>query len=680
MENTVKYYLNVVDSNTGNYRIHLDFATGANNTSYYLNDYTTNVFGSVTTLPGSGTFSSNNFLTFNNVTGLDAPYSTHIFSLSKNNKEDGVIFSNFGNSNLIFSGYIIGINAANKLYFESRDSNGPVTRTFSPILANKNILAVSKLLDNINFSLLDQNTKQIITENYDVGNYVLPSDSWQLGSCTGNNQNFNHPNLSGYLDEYVYFDEAVSPEAIGAVMSGFYQRYNPISFSFLLTGYNNYTSGYIQTGNPSGISYNESGFFNYSGQLAYNTGAAFSFFDYGLLTGFSTITDNCNNTLSVYTYLNLTGVVNSELFIPLTGNLFLTSSISGSTTQFVPSGQFINGVTGYLSGLYPIFTGVTGSQVTISGFLTDECGNIKSSYSSMELSGVISGLNIIPLTGLYFSGLQETNYYFTDSLFNINYVLSPSYFTDDNYIMSFGMNGLNYLRNIDSGDFHQIYLPTQEHNLLNINKLAIFDNSKSGFVLPEIITLSGLNGYSNGVGQLGSGVSIGGNLYNPTYDTSGHYFISGNLLIRGNYDQKDIFLFDIRTGARGYTTIFSTGLQAISAINNDIFLNGQKLRSGTDYSLVGSQISLSSEILDIGGDLFSFPRLPGAYISGLNSNTSLLYSSPYSRKTSQLFLNGQRQLINNDYIEISNVDLLIGSGNFLQDYVNIYNNEGNFWS
>lgn len=675
MENTVKYYLGVVNANTGNYRIHLNFETGANNTSYYLNNYTTNVFGSVTALPGSGTLSTNNFLTFNNVTGLDTPYSTHIFSLSKNNKEDGVVFSNFGGTTL-FSGYTIGINASNKLYFEARDSNGPIVKTFTPILANKNILAVTKLLNNINFSLLDQNTKEIVSENYDIGNFVLSSDSWQLGSATGNGGNQSHPNFSGYIDEYVYFDEAISPQAVGAVMSGFYQRYNPISFSFLLTGYNNYTSGYVQSGNPSGISYNESGFFNYSGQVSYDTGAAFSFYDYGLLTGFSTITDNCNNTLSVYKYLNLTGVVNSELFIPLTGSLILTSFLSGSSTQSIPSGQFINGVTGYLSGLYPVFSGVTGSQVTISGFLTDNCGNIKSSYSSTELSGVISGINIIPLTGLYFSGLQETSYYTNDSLFNINYVLSPSYYTDDSYVMSLGMNGLNYLRNIDSGDFHQIYLPTQDHNLFGINKTAIFDNSKSGFILPEIVSLSGLNAYLNGIGQLGSG----GSFYNPIYNFSGSYFLSGNFLIRGdNYELTDIFLFDIKTGARGYT-ISSTGLQPISAINSDIFLNGQKLRSGIDYSLSGTNISLSSEVEEIGGSLFSFPRLPGAYSTGLSSNTSLLNPSPYSRKTSQLFLNGQRQFINNDYIEISNVDLLNGSGNFLTDYLSIYNNEGNFWS
>lgn len=679
--NTVKYYINQVGIETGNYRVHLDFEGNFNNSSYYNSRYGTTPFSgtALNNFNGSGTFNSTNFLKITGITGIDSEFWTQYFVTAKNNREDGVLFSNFGGSGL-YSGYTIGINAANKLYFETYSNLGPVVRTFNPILANKNIFAISRLSDDIIFYLLNQNTKEIISENYNINSFMAPSNEWYLGTCTGNQSYQNYSNFSGYIDEWIYMNESNAPDDIAGVMSGLYQRYNNNNFYFEVTGFNSYATGSLVSGNPSGIGLDASGTFNYSGLLSYDTGSAFIINDLGFLTGFGNTIDTCNETIYFYTYLNYTGIVEGNTFIPLTGELFLTSSISGEMAYQMPTGSFFTGITGYITGLYPVFTGVTGSSVVFSGWLTDNCGNVQGTYTTVEFSGVLSGQNVIPLTGLIASGLQETTYSESNSNFNINYVVAPAYYTDDGYIYSLGMNGLNYIRSIDIIDDHEIYLHHTKHNDITFNNIGQFDTIESGFVLYSDFTLSGTNLYLNGIGEIGSGVSVINESYNFSIIYSGDYFVSGeNVLVSPTYDVNDNIIYDIYSGQRDYTIKTIEVIQNINSHNSFLFLNGQKLRSGIEYLSSGMETRLiDNDLLTISGNLFTFPQNNGIRFTGLSYITSLL-ASPFARGTSQLFLNGQRMEINNDYLEISNVDLLTGSGAFLSNFINSYNNEGNFW-
>lgn len=683
-ENTVKYYIDIVGINTGNYRIHLDFEGNFLNSSYYAQNYRVIPFsGSAPLAPyGTGVLNSTNFLRLSGIVGLDSESWTQYFVVEKNNRNDGVLFSNFGGTGL-YSGYTIGINAANNLYFETFNNVGPLVRTFSPILAHKNILAVSRRESTLGFYLLNQNTKEIFSETYDIDDYILLSNSWFLGTSTGNLSYQNYSNFSGYIDEWIYFDQANGFGDIKAVMSGFYQRYNNNTFQFQVTGFNAFQSGYLITGSPSGIGLDVTGTFYYSGNLAYNTGNPITIVDFSSITGFGQASDLCGGSLFFYTYLNQTGILRGNTFIPMTGSIFLTSQQTGQNIYYRPTGgSSYSGVTGYITGLTMIYSGLTGSTITFSGELTDNCGNLLGSYFVNDYSGIISGNSTIELSGLIASGFVEnTGYYNSQSDFRITYVVNPTYYTNDGYIYSLGMNGLAYTRAVDNTDNHEAYLHHTKHNNTTFNKIGNFNPIKSGFSLDANYTISGTNVYLNGLAEMGSGFAVEGDFYNPIFIISGDYFISGSNLLKGqDYTIIDGIIYDIYSGVRDTKIKTTDVLQNINSQEAFLFLNGQKLRSGIEYTSSGNKTLISdSYMYDISGRLFTFPQNNGTRITGFSLPTATL-SVPFAKGTSQLFLNGQRMELNSDYVEISNVDLLTGSGLFLGNLFGSYNNEGSFWS
>ena len=94
------------------------------------------------------------------------------------------------------------------------------------------------------------------------------------------------------------------------------------------------------------------------------------------------------------------------------------------------------------------------------------------------------------------------------------------------------------------------------------------------------------------------------------------------------------------------------------------FLNGIKLLSGEDYNnttLSGLRFKFdipASSVLTKVNDYFI--SSDSVYISGLN-NLIKLNSGNFCNNSSQFYVNGLRQLIDYDYVEVSKFNILTGS-------------------
>ena len=109
--------------------------------------------------------------------------------------------------------------------------------------------------------------------------------------------------------------------------------------------------------------------------------------------------------------------------------------------------------------------------------------------------------------------------------------------------------------------------------------------------------------------------------------------------------------------------------------NKFIFINGQKLVSGITYSGINTiNINIPS------GDNFIFLKsIPQFnYYSG-NSNIIDLNKSNLNKNCSQVYFNGIKQKINNNYLEKGSFDLLSGSLNENINTFIIYNNTDDFF-
>jgi hypothetical protein len=141
----------------------------------------------------------------------------------------------------------------------------------------------------------------------------------------------------------------------------------------------------------------------------------------------------------------------------------------------------------------------------------------------------------------------------------------------------------------------------------------------------------------------------------------------------------DALFYDYITGDSKilYTTGISSGSPLVGEnfINKFVFINGQKLVSGATYTGTNTiNLNLPS------GDNFIFIKsVPNFnYYSGNNSTVRLLKQN-LNKNSSQVYLNGIKQKIGNNYIENSDFDLF--SGDFFENqnkYI-IYNNTDDFF-
>lgn len=339
------------------------------------------------------------------------------------------------------------------------------------------------------------------------------------------------------------------------------------------------------------------------------------------------------------------------------------------STIYITTG-YTSGITGFNYTVTPIFTGVTGFTNTVSGYITGTCDNVQTIYSSGNLTGIIYDSGVVPVYDFvvnYYTGISGANQ-----------------IENSGYSMSFGMEAVSYLKNINATDLSELFYYPISVNKININQELIFDRTLGKFILPTAYNTDQLNFYVNSAAQFGSGYSVTGGFYNRGIQISGMYFNSG-IYLSGNYNGSDTNIIDIVSGARAFSTgdyyilPDETGISGLIPNKCMVFAEGVKLPSGLWYKATGINFQLTNPYIynNITSQrLWSMPiDLESSYVSGIWNVTGV---SKFARNTSQVYINGLRANINDEYLEISRFSLLNNSGRYLENLNSIYNNENNW--
>ena len=312
------------------------------------------------------------------------------------------------------------------------------------------------------------------------------------------------------------------------------------------------------------------------------------------------------------------------------------------------SGQFTYNST-QITGSY--WTGIsTTSLISTTQVLTSYpkvTGGTGFVYVDSGVSGSVTvGQALVPLS----QNFVQTGYYPSVSLL-FNTVQPMSGFLFDFY----------FPKGMLSGDIAEIYTyPTFNTNIgLPVNGL-------------QYPVRSGVQIYGNGLAET-SGVDF--------------YVAFNNLMI--GFDSSDLLLYDtypatytgpystgyIQTGTTGANFVNITGISGLSmtGFNYDIYLNGQKMASGINYSVSGLTLTVSGndfqDFNDPSGAVLEIKFIP-PYSGFLRSLTTVTgnqsYVSGISGFAEQVWLNGVRQFAGLDYFKTPRCSFC--TGNFVNPH------------
>lgn len=604
----------VFNMDTGIFKVMYNFNDSGNNTLYSNSKAQAQFSGEIIgssffNINGSGNF-SNAYVEFKNAENLNSNSFTHIFSYEKPYKGNAILFSSFHPDSAIKSGYQIGINDANFLFFQNFDNNGNRVLTFDKILAKKNIIAVKSSNNLLQFSYFNPNTREIESSSKTLNSsFILNSNDWFLGS----GKDFSLNRFSGYMDEYLYFSSNISSQNLNKMISGTASQ---------LTNYDPVTGYLTIVGDVTGYAdqyYYETGIIGYTGNFDYQTGYA---------------------SVPAYTWSGLTGNVEA----------------GGIRYEFLEDLSVFCGE----EDAKPIYakivvdsatTGITGIEKVLTGY--------KNVAQNPDVFFYSSGVTGFTNSGVYKIPLFETRneeYIATGARTELTY--------NEQFIKSLYKDSITYKFNEDFSDFVEIQYGTGL-NQVNINKNSTFNAGYGQFVLKAPSHSGGLIFYFNGLAQWASGASTTGTIYNQGLAYSGDIFVSGGRIYSQiPYNSSDTALYDYQiTGNSKYVNItgesqYNGGYLADFPIEQrEIYLNGQKLYSGVDYSGIGGNFAPIGDISGINGGLFS-------YFSRQNFVTETgkfsIYNINYANGTPILFLNGLREKTSDVLIQHSSSDYISG--------------------
>ena len=256
------------------------------------------------------------------------------------------------------------------------------------------------------------------------------------------------------------------------------------------------------------------------------------------------------------------------------------------------------------------------------------------------------------------------------------------YFIDQ--IKEFQPKSVGIFIEIDGTDYIEFSSPSG-YNLQINNFDADFD-SVNGYFNAAYET-TGLSFFVNGVSEVGStGYSVSSDYYSDTLVPNLDFIQSGYDFIGYDYFANDKGIYDVCESGNYYITGFSHNGSANTTVSYcpsggcQIYFNGIKLVESVDFSFSGS-----SSLFASGNSLYEGATgvLSVVYPSGLNSYYKYSGSgrhpfyTGFSQGQSMLFINGIRQNLGDDYIEIGLRSYLNGTGLFPENNI-IFNNDTGF--
>lgn len=605
---------------------------------------------------GSGYFNGNSWVKINSIENLTGKKFSHFFVFEKTGMQSGTLFSSLPTSTSN-SGYEIGLTDYNKIYFKY-NTGAPAYYTFDTILANRNAVAITLSDSYLEFDWFNFNTKRFESDSAIIrANLLFESNERTIGK-----------GFKGTIDDYVYINGTVSKSNREKLFSGFFTLLDLQSGSQLfVTGYNSFQRGEIS----GSYKLYTTGYIFYTGNLNFSQ-STIPILDSNQIQFFGNITDECNNVSSLYTYSGYTGKLFTDRILSLEGNLFTSSVSSGIFIE--PS--ILSGitVTGYVESGIELFNGVTGVQVIENVSVIDHCGNVSVAYTYNELTGVISGTTLIPLTGMILSyDTNLVNYSIGQFRILEANVQSP-YVIDNNRIIPFGYNSITYLWNKEDSETLELQTFPNTIEITNLDKGAGFDAVRGAAVLDAAYTSGIINLWTNGQLQQESGRYFVGNVYNQTLVKEADYYLENNFAY-GNYELNDQHFYDyILSNDKKFKLVTGSTTNIGSAHARNFFINGQKIYTGS-YILNGDDIILTGEFSNVTGMLIHVAKY--ANEQSITGTKSYNFVNRFPKYSSCIYQNGIKYS-DFGFVEHSDLDRISGSnifninGNLIYDKIESY--------
>jgi hypothetical protein len=637
-----KYRMDSLGIDQSSLIVAYDFVSGSNFSNGYLdtpkwvtgNSYSGKINGSSSNFynfPGSGFLNGSNSISISGKIPEDDFY--FLFCYEKTREGNEILLSSAnGNSFSSASGLTVGLNDANKLYLEYWDPvQGKRSLDYDHNIGSKNLIYFKKSFGEFQLGIFDpiESRLNFASSSYDSSTY-RHSDFFRIGSTNGSYWSSGRL-FSGYFDDFYCLTGIIPQDYFSSLYSGFYS--NLISGAVSGTGYFCENVSMI-TG--SGVILG-TGITGYRTDVTYSTGyvptgflqSGYSYFVGTGITGYEdkfigNVEDACGFFNPVY------------VRTPLTGNIYAS------------------GTTGIYTGMAQVITPI---------------------YTNVELTGILTGEVFVPVDVSVCS--IKTGYY--DDSLNIDY----------DFISSLGFDSIYSLADCSVIESREVFFYTGGyHN--NINLKPVYNSLISDYLIDSSYSGSGKNlFFNNGQLLLESGWSSYQSGYVTLYNITGNIFLDNNIVRSNGYNEStDSLIYDYSNNISGNSAYLQTGLGSgidFSSIvyssysDYSLFLNGVKLLSGVDYSgnKINFAIPASSVLTKISNNYISSNKI---YVTG-SSNLIRSSSGKFSNNSSQVYINGLRQELDDDYVEISRFDILTGCPvNPSLEYRLVYSSSSDFWN
>jgi hypothetical protein len=357
-------------------------------------------------------------------------------------------------------------------------------------------------------------------------------------------------------------------------------------------------------------------------------------------------------------YTGLIGIVDDFIACD---EYFDASLSMGLTKLFIKTGESIEirnitGVkynviqSGFLNPTGIIGTGITGYRIVPS---EDSFGST-TIYISSGVSGLLTGEKI------EYRVVSQEQYAVKQQIIQTDLF-------DENYASRFTKNYIIFTPKIDSTDIFEVQL---------------YQDSQSKIEYPEYGILNSI--YVPQDNLANKNVLI---FFNGINISSGDYKITsnGNKFTISSYN-KDIndtvsYILSSQTGFENYTYNNTTGsvyngyvfVGKLNSKKYDIFLNGQKLISGENYIISGSNRDLYLKTDLAPGEVYAYED---NFLSGTTGTNIKLYSPNINYNNEKIWVNGLFQNKNENYILTSCINTVLhATGDIEVKGENIFNNE-----
>tara|TARA_Y100000593_G_scaffold20_1_gene43 strand:+ start:3089 stop:5215 length:2127 start_codon:yes stop_codon:yes gene_type:complete len=629
---------------------------------------------------GSGYF-TDQYINIPNGTEITSENCTILFSQEKTGVGPGTIFSNFNSP----SGFELGITAANKFYYKNSVDGALNHVTLESYGCDKNLYAFTmgengggalrrldfKQRQETMFALGFTNAgndaspegqrapvkyyeftkKDILVPDYTVS----LGDNWKIGSGEFLYQ--------GYMDYFLFFDTVLGDDTLRQIARAIHVETEYID---------------PQTGVVSG---SITGFTTTPFEVTGDVGTALS------LSGTQTPS-------GYYTFLSGTPVtgavgVSGEVFVPkaevsgiagtdLAGQTIYRRITNLSITHTLTGGMSVSGLPDYYSkGSYWEFSGNSGTYNGVEGI--GPVGTIVgvTGFTVSTQTGYTTGVGISVITGATQTGVSGSGYNFeplTEP--DITYTGTGGYFSSGpNEDPSYYASALSLIGPPDADYAYELIYDISGAS--SIEEAALVQQNTTYGVETAFMTgttpLSGINLYINGVSSFTGKAIFGKNEFNfPTvavesgFDTNLAEIFTTTTL----NDNSEVTYDLVSNQPREHLTITNTSeyssmpFSEITEADNDIFFNGVRLLSGTDYTFLGG-FRPQGEILNDTGVYFTYPSYTGDPV--LLRETGFL-SEPFSVEGDEitpygyvLYFNGIRQPTSNIIEHGKTCDLITGT-------------------